>query len=302
MKDLLKILIEEIGQRNPLQAKSLNKFYMSLNQESKQTMINYLNVYIDVLNDMSISLDEAIDAYNDMVKSILKEQIYFRKYKRYRYSTIEETNKLVYSDKHFMRNYMIGVGLSQFLWENHSMMFNLFKNTIPNYKSQKYLEIGPGHGLFFVEAIKGKYFNEYYGIDISETSLEMTRKILNRTMELSSNYELYRKNILEFHTTEKFDFITMGEVLEHVEKPKELLLKINGLLNKNGKAYISTCANAPVIDHIYLFNNVEEIRELLKECKFKIEDEIVFSNDNTERLKWTEERSNVSYASIVSKL
>jgi hypothetical protein len=54
-----------------------------------------------------------------------------------------------------MKSYMIGLALSQFLWSTHFEMYSFFKMHVRKFskKIEKYLEIGPGHGLFFKAAI-----------------------------------------------------------------------------------------------------------------------------------------------------
>ena len=97
-------------------------------------------------------------------------------------------------------------------------------------------------------------------------------------------------NIFDFPDGQ-YDFITMGEVLEHVENPRELLDKIRRLLAPGAHAYITTPANAPMLDHIYLFNNAQEIRRMLTECGFSIEHEATrcadadISEEDAERMK-----------------
>ena len=54
----------------------------------------------------------------------------------------------------------------------------------------------------------------------------------------------------------------------------KLLKKLNDLLSEDGVLYFTTPTNAPAIDHIYLFNNVEEIRELARSAGFQIESEM----------------------------
>ena len=49
--------------------------------------------------------------------------------------------------------------------------------------------------------------------------------------------------MLNISIDEKFDFITMGEVLEHVNFPQKLLLKLNSLLSKKGSAFILSKEN-----------------------------------------------------------
>jgi 2-polyprenyl-3-methyl-5-hydroxy-6-metoxy-1,4-benzoquinol methylase len=61
----------------------------------------------------------------------------------------------------------------------------------------------------------------------------------------------------------RFDFITMGEVLEHVEQPQKLLIRLKELLVPGGRAFVSTCANCPAIDHVHQFDNIGQIRKMI---------------------------------------
>ncbi len=157
-----------------------------------------------------------------------------------------------------MEYYMHDERCPQFLWKHHYQMFDYFTTTLPQYADhiKSYLEVGVGHGFYLAKAL------EVLGdkatltaVDISETSIELAKRFINDTR---ITYNL--KNVFDFNNAEKYDFITLGEVLEHVEDPLSLLVKLNTLLSDNGVLFFTTPTNAPAIDHIYLFNNVEEIR------------------------------------------
>lgn len=60
--------------------------------------------------------------------------------------------------------------------------------------------------------------------------------------------------------------------------------------------YISSCANSPAIDRIYLFNNVEEIRNMINRCGFTIEKEIAISADHIHSSQCGEKKANSLYA------
>jgi hypothetical protein len=51
------------------------------------------------------------------------------------------------------------------------------------------------------------------------------------------------------------------------------------MLAPSGRAYITTPANAPMPDHIYLFHDEEEIRRMLKVAGFEIEREALMYED-----------------------
>ncbi len=60
-------------------------------------------------------------------------------------------------------------------------------------------------------------------------------------------------DFLEYDFNEQFDFITIGEVLEHVENPKNFLNKARKILSDDGNIFITVPINGPAVDHIYLF-------------------------------------------------
>ena len=69
------------------------------------------------------------------------------------------------------------------------------------------------------------------------------------------------------------DLEQIGEVLEHVEDPARLLRKLRELCSDDGLVFMTTPTNAPAIDHIYLFRDVQHIRDLIAEAGFDVLDE-----------------------------
>jgi len=65
----------------------------------------------------------------------------------------------------------------------------------------------------------------------------------------------------------------MGEVLEHVEEPARFMGRIRELAAPGGYVFITTAINAPAVDHIYLFETPEAVRELVRSAGFAIEGE-----------------------------
>ncbi len=109
------------------------------------------------------------------------------------------------------------------------------------------------------------------------------------------------KNVFDFNNGEKYDFITLGEVLEHVEEPAGLLIKLNTLLNDDGVLFFTTPTNAPAIDHIYLFNNVEEIRDIVRSAGFKIASEMSFLSEDVSAEKAEKYKVAVLYGAFLKK-
>jgi 2-polyprenyl-3-methyl-5-hydroxy-6-metoxy-1,4-benzoquinol methylase len=299
----LDLLYQEIAKKDLIHKKMLDSLWKKTTKDIYFEEANsYLELYINYLTNDGVSLEYIVDSYLNMCKSILIEQIKFKRTGRYSYDSFEETNEKVYSDKEFMKQYMIGVAVSQALWRNHYEMFKFFSEEIADIeRPYGYLEIGVGHGSFLHKVIQNGKFEKLTVVDVSQASLELTQGLLMHAGFEICNIDFINQDIMTSDLVEgqKYDFITMGEVLEHVESPLELLEKIHDLLSTTGKAYISTCANAPVIDHIYLFNTIDEIRLLIEKSGLCIDKEIVIPNDNTSEENWVKDKANLSYACIL---
>jgi 2-polyprenyl-3-methyl-5-hydroxy-6-metoxy-1,4-benzoquinol methylase len=138
-------------------------------------------------------------------------------------------------------------------------------------KIENYLEIAPGHGLFTVEVMLKFPEIKATLLDISETSLRVTGQVLAAFGVDTSQYRLINGDFMTVPVDgHNFDFISMGEVLEHVNDPKKFLDQAFCLLSSQGTIFMSTCANCPAIDHVYHFRNADEIRSLIKNAGFSI--------------------------------
>lgn len=57
------------------------------------------------------------------------------------------------------------------------------------------------------------------------------------------------------NSDEKYDAIYLIELLEHLEKPYELLNNCKRALSENGKIFLTTATNIPQFDHLYNFES-----------------------------------------------
>jgi len=248
-----------------------------------------------------------VEAYQKLCNDMMKCQIFFMKTGKYSMISADasEANKNIYENESVMKLYMIGLALSQFLWSSHYDMYTcLIQSIKQNSKDIKsYLEIGPGHGLFMnkaIELIDGK--STITAVDISSTSIAITKSILNYLKPGSQNIIYHTIDMLKLNLDEKYDYITMGEVLEHVNFPETLLLKLRDLLNDNGRAFVSTCVNCPAIDHVYHFKTIGEIREMFSKCGLGIIEERVLPVEDLPFEEIMERKITVNYCAILKKV
>ncbi len=239
---------------------------------------DFLLKYEKLLSNDSKTFDYAIDCYLQMLADVNFESMHFLETGEYTSKSFDEVNKRVYDNPEVMEYYMHGLLMSQFLWKQHYDILLWFNKVISNNAGniKNYLEVGGGHGLYISEAIKiiGNDIN-YDLVDISKSSIAIAEKMIS-----NENVKMMLTDIFEYFPAKKYDFITMGEVLEHVEDPVMLLQKLHTLLGENGKLIITTPTNAPAIDHIYLFKNADDIRNVISEAGFNIEEELcIYSED-----------------------
>ena len=153
--------------------------------------------------------------------------------------------------------YMYGLAVTSFLWPNHRNIMRFFCRTLPRDRKGKYMEMGPGHGFFFMTAIEESSYDEFEGIDISETSVSQTRRIIDfYGMAKGVKAQIIQRDFLDGGIPPaSCDAVVMGEVLEHVERPDIFMKRVAEVTKKDAWIFISTCCNAPAIDHIFLFRS-----------------------------------------------
>ena len=205
------------------------------------------------------------------------EQIYFKRHKKYRYSTFKEVANQVYFDAEYMKKYMYGLALTYFFWPNHVAMQEFLVRTFPRGRRRTYLEIGPGHGYYFRRAAELGDFTRMIGVDVSPASVELSKEIMQYYgVETAAEIQINQADFLRYaNDRDTFSCIVMGEVLEHVETPAAFLQKIRRLSGPDTHIYLTTCVNAPALDHIFLFSKLSEIEEMAGENGLAITDRFV---------------------------
>ena len=297
-------ILESIYAKSPFQKKKIEKHFSKRNERFYREAEKFSTDYLGYLENQGIELDFAVGAYLKMCSSIMHSQIKFMKTGKYLTHSSQEAYNNVYQSENEMKLYMIGLALSQFLWETHYEMYKFFVKCIDeNHQGiNSYFEIGPGHGLFLNKALD--YLKEKTKIvivDISSISINITKSIVNYFRPQHKNLEYHNIDILKYDSEEKFDFITMGELLEHVEHPEQLLKKLRKLLSLDGKAFVSTCVDCPAVDHVYHFHSVEEIRKLINLSGLIIENELVLPVEDLPHDEIVNRMITINYCSLLKK-
>lgn len=264
---LIDQVLAGILQKLPGQTFSIKKMSRSWTLEEKARFEDELEYLSE-----NYTMEAIVNGYVYFTGTVLEETKYFREHGRYRYSSFDEVNRNVYSNEQNMTSYMLGLSLAEYLWETTLRIHRFFENEIRNVCGDRYLEIGPGHGKYFREAYELGRFKKYVGVDVSQTAISMTECYMKRckAVRAPKDYELICQDALSWDTREKFDFIVIQEVLEHLEDPLGMLKKLNELLTPDGNAYLLMPICAPSAQHIFLFRDTAHVRGLVEQANLKI--------------------------------
>ena len=216
-----------------------------------------------------------IESYRWLCGVFNEEQIHFIRNGRYRRTSFAEAEAEVYSNKSFMQKYMEGLLISQLFWSNHAKSYLFHDSFLSGLQpGSRYLEIGPGHGLYLATAALHDACTEVEAWDVSEESLAQT-EASTRILNVIKPVRLVRRNVLDAGLRNAalpaFDVIVISEVLEHLEKPQTALTNLRSFLNPGGQVLVNFPINSPAPDHIYLLNSMEAVQDLVSAAGFTIE-------------------------------
>jgi 2-polyprenyl-3-methyl-5-hydroxy-6-metoxy-1,4-benzoquinol methylase len=293
-------VIDKILEDSPLHRRFLTSS-LSLLTGAEKTQ---LGDYVDFCISRDLTTEYLAESYLMFVTDTMREQIYFQKHKKYRYSSFAEVANHVYFNNEYMSHYMYAQALTLFFWPNHLGMYRFFQETLPQDNAGKYLEIGPGHGTFLNYAMNNCRFGSYLGVDISETSVAQTQALLDyyQRGRAKKNFLVQCADFLSADLAAgTFDAIIMGEVLEHVEQPDVFMKRIAELATDDAYIYITTCIDAPIVDHIYLFTSTAEIEKLFNDCGLTIVRELFLPYEGKTVQESLQSRLPISTAYVLKK-
>lgn len=190
-------------------------------------------------------------SYNNFIRTYYDKKFFTGSKKRAGYCNYEGDRK---AEKRNMQNYLKGI--------------QIFK------KSGSLLDVGCATGLFMQEAKKERFVVD--GLDVSDYAVNIAKKHFGNRVKRANIENVDYKG-------KKFDVITMFDVLEHLNNPKNVLKKTFKILTKDGILVINTGDTGSLLakiqgkhwhffippQHFFYFSQ-NNLSELLKQSGFRI--------------------------------
>jgi SAM-dependent methyltransferase len=220
--------------------------------------------------------DKAITGYGRFALDSMKLQKLFDKTRRYTNKSYAEAASEVYQNRAYMFDlYLPGILLSHFLWRHHYKQHHFYVNQfLPRVRAHGgnlFYDVGVGTGFYSKEMLRATDTMRGQGFDLSPFSLEFTGDTLT-AFDLRDRYTLNKRDIINEPVSPPAPFVLSIEVLEHLEDPQSFLDALCRMLAPGGFGLISAALTAPNADHIYLYNEPEEVIGQMEKAGFKIVD------------------------------
>lgn len=214
----------------------------------------------------------------------LKLQMELEREGHYRFKTYAEVEQYSYNNAAVSGpQYLWELYFSQVFWLVHQKIFGFFKNNFlaTGEATGSVLEVPAGTGIYLSEFLLANPTWGGVGLDIADSAVNFSAKVLATNGIPPARFSLLKQDIHTYGPEQKFDHIISGEFLEHLEDPVAVLNKLFYLMKNHGKMFITVAIWAAGIDHIYLYQNAEEVRAHIKAVGFKIEKELTVDVFNT---------------------
>lgn len=295
-------LVENIKKKNPFQKKVAERLVAEADDQYLEFAEGVVSRILKVV-DKDDAYDYMAETYLWYTKLIRIEEMFYAKEGRYRFENYDEVYKNVYSRDDYMFDYVVGLGLTQAFWLNHYRIFRFFLDEfVPMIAEGKAgAEIGVGHGLFHSEALRGAPELHTTLLDVSNTSLATTKKMIAATgldpeRATAVNVDI-QKDIPVGDNS--LDVLLMGELIEHIQDGARVMAELAGKMKSSGLCYFSTAANAPAEDHILLFKTAGEIRDFIDAAGWEIVKEKLFTLNEMSVEKAEAEGHNINYCAVL---
>lgn len=222
----------------------------------------------------SEALSHAAKGYALFAIDHLRRQRQFERDRQYAVTSYAEAAQQVYLDEEYMRvRYLPGMLVAHFLWlhEYQHMRFfdHAFVSQIELRPETVVAEAGVGSGVYSRRVLQRVPAARGVGYDISPSSSAFAEDHM-RAFGVEDRYQGVLADVMAGEL-QPADWLICVEVLEHLEDPVAWLSRLREALVPGGRAFITAALNAAQLDHIYLYENSEQVIGHLGAAGFAVE-------------------------------
>jgi len=282
MKSTMKEILNEKRKRYPKFCKLLQAYFVGTAynwiaaQEGIQGKEQFWDMgektIIDIMKILNISIDKIIPMVFETITKLSAVDDKKRNF--------TEIVKNHYENPLFVINAHL-----RFVYKNHvirkkKIILNFIDSLL--LKEAKICDLGFGAGVLLSSILERKKDWFGYGIDISRSCYNYALKRLE-LLNLSNRADLSMGDIRKMKFKDNFfDVILASEILEHIPNVEEGLKEIVRVLKPGKYAILCVPVQMPAIDHLYIFKDDKEIKELYKKMRLEIDKfEIIELNPST---------------------
>jgi 2-polyprenyl-3-methyl-5-hydroxy-6-metoxy-1,4-benzoquinol methylase len=225
------------------------------------------------------AITEALEALVHMSVDFLRLQPAFMKRGQYAAAGADDLFERFYGRREVMEGYYLdGLLLTYAFWRNHARLLRFFIDDFLGAlaPAARLGEIGVGHGLMALFALRALPQAEYHGFDLSPFALSYTEALLGANSIAVGRARLRREDAMTgVPPATGLDAVWCGEVIEHVSDCRPVLHALRTSLAREGRAFVTTVANVEAEDHVLLFDSADHIRRVLQSAGFIVEKELI---------------------------
>ncbi|MBI5637279.1 MAG: class I SAM-dependent methyltransferase [Nitrospinae bacterium] len=221
------------------------------------------------------SLRNAASGYLKFSLDAMRLQKQFEKDRTYQFTSYDTARAAVYDNAEYMNGlYLPGILISHFLWPHHYRQSRFFRKEflprVQNAGNIRFCDVGVGTGFYSHFLLSEAPHAMGDGFDISPHSLDFAARMM-AAAGFSGRWTPHKRDIVADTPGEQWPFLLCVEVLEHLEDPLTFLKTLRKMLQNGGSGFVTAAITAPNEDHIYLYNNCEEVIAQLHAAGFSID-------------------------------